>query len=129
MTDTFWQTLSDTVHRAVNLRVITVLGDAQITGTLEQLHVSSPPAQAPSLVTDINVVGGDITTIVSEKLHGPDFADLRAGHAASIVQAQAILERNVNILVTLFKALGDRIDDIPAPSAGPSRTTPSAGNA
>ena len=128
MADTFWQALSDTVHRAVNLRVVTLLGDAEVTGALDQLHVGSPPSQSPSLVTDINVVGGDITNIVSEKLHGPEFADLRAGHAAAVTQAQAIIERNVNILVTLFKALGDHLHEIPAPSAGPSRATPPATN-
>jgi hypothetical protein len=33
----FWQALSDTIHRSVNLRIVTVVGDAQVQGTLEAL--------------------------------------------------------------------------------------------
>jgi hypothetical protein len=29
----FWQALSDTIHRAVNLRVVTLVGDAVVTGS------------------------------------------------------------------------------------------------
>ena len=31
----FWQALSDTIHRSVNLRIVTLVGDAQVQGTLE----------------------------------------------------------------------------------------------
>ena len=95
----FWQTLSDTIHRAVNLRIITVVGDATVKGTVERLEVDVPPAAAGSLVTDINLVGGDITRIMSDKLMGADYADLRNAHEAAVKQAQEIVERNVGILI------------------------------
>ncbi len=127
----FWQTLSDAVDRAVNLRVITLVGDAAITGDLTGLKVVAPADKGQSLVTDINLVGGDITQIISEKFLGPDYADLRSGHQASVKQAQDIVERNVNILVTVFKEFGSLLGTpgaagnpgtLPAPSAGPART-------
>ncbi len=38
----FWQALSDTIHRSVNLRIVTVMGDAVISGTLERLEIGAP---------------------------------------------------------------------------------------
>lgn len=122
MADAFWQALSDTIHRAVNLRVVTLVGDAQVQGTLEALRISAPATTSASLVTDINIVGGDITTLLSEKLIGPEFAELRNGHTASVKQAQDIIERNVNILVTVAKEIGGQLGALPAPSAGPNRS-------
>jgi hypothetical protein len=44
----FWQALSDTIHRAVNLRIVTVVGDAQVQGALEKLQFNVPAARAPA---------------------------------------------------------------------------------
>ena len=118
----FWQTLSDTIHRAVNLRIITLVGDAVVKGTIEELQVGAPAASAGTLVTDINLVGGDITRIVSDKLLGAEFADLRNGHQEAVKQAQDIVERNVNILVTIAKEIGQQLEKLPEPSKGPVRT-------
>ena len=117
----FWQTLSDTIHRAVNLRIVTVVGDATVKGTVECLEVDVPPAAAGSLVTDINLVGGDITRIISDKLMGADHADLRNAHEAAVKQAQEIVERNVGILISVAKELGEQLNVLPAPSPGPVR--------
>jgi hypothetical protein len=118
----FWQALSDTIHRSVNLRIVTLVGDAIVTGTLERLEIAAPAAAGGVLVTDINFVGGDITRIVSEKLLGADFADLRNAHQESVTQAQDIVERNVKILVTIAKEIGQQLGSLPAPTAGPVRS-------
>jgi hypothetical protein len=117
----FWQTLSDTIHRAVNLRVVTLVGDAAVQGTLERLEVGAPATSAGSLVTDINLVGGDITHIVSDKLLGAEHAELRNAHEAAVKQAQDIVERNVNILVSIAKEIGGQLHALPAPTPGPVR--------
>jgi len=127
MADTFWQALSNTIQRAVNLRVVTLVGDAQVQGNLEALRISAPATTSASLVTDINVIGGDITTILSDKLLGQDYAGLRELHAASVTQAQEIIARNVTILVTIAKEIGNQLESLPPPSAGPNRSGP--GNA
>jgi hypothetical protein len=72
-------------------------------------------------VTDINLAGGDITHIVSEKLMGSDHADLRNAHQEAVTQAQAIVERNVRLLVSIVKDLGNQLGALPAPTAGPVR--------
>ena len=118
----FWQVLSNTVQRAVNLRVVTLVGDATVQGTLERLEVGAPTSSVGSLVTDVNLVGGDVTHIVSEKLLGADYSDLRTAHQASVVQAHDIIERNVGILVMIAKEIGHLLGALPAPSGGPVRT-------
>jgi hypothetical protein len=118
----FWQTLSDTIHRAVNLRVVTVVGDAAVKGTLERMEVNMPPASAWSLVTDINLAGGDITRIVSDKLLGTEYTDLRNAHEAAVKQAQEIVERNIGILISAAKELGEQLNLLPAPTSAPVRT-------
>jgi len=118
----FWQALSDTIHRSVNLRIVTLVGDAGVTGTLERMEISAPTAPAGTLVTDINLVAGDITRIVSERLLAADYADLRTAHEQSVTQAQDIVERNVKILVTIVKELGQQLGALPPPTPGPVRS-------
>jgi hypothetical protein len=118
----FWQALSDTIHRSVNLRIVTLVGDAGVTGTLERMEISGPTASAGTLVTDINLVAGDITRIISERLLAADYADLRTAHERSVAQAQDIVERNVKILVTIAKELGQQLGALPPPTPGPVRS-------
>jgi hypothetical protein len=117
-----WQALSDTIQRAVNLRIVTLVGDAVVSGTLERMQVAAPASSAGSLVTDINLAGGDITRIVSSRLLGAEYADLRTQHEQAVVQAQAIVERNAKILVAIVKEIGQDLGALPAPSVGPVRT-------
>jgi hypothetical protein len=119
----FWQALSDTIHRAVNLRVVTMVGDAAVGGSLERMEVGAPATPGSCMVTDINIVGGDITHIVSDKLLGADFTELRTAHQAAVKQAQDIVERNVNILISIAKELGEQLGALPPPAAGPVRKT------
>jgi hypothetical protein len=124
----FWQALSDTIHRSVNLRIVTLVGDAQVQGTLEALQVSAPAATSGTLVTDINLVAGDVTTIMSEKLLGTDHAELRSAHQAAVTQAQDIVARNAGILVSIAKEIGNQLGALPAPSSqGPDRGTGNRG--
>ena len=117
-----WQALSDTIQRAVNLRVVTLVGDAVITGTLERMQIGAPAASAGSLVTDINLMAGDITRIISSRLLGAEYNDLRTQHEQAVAQAQAIVERNAKILVAIVREIGQDLGALPAPSTGPVRT-------
>jgi hypothetical protein len=76
------------------------------------------------LVTDINIVGGDITTIISEKFIGADHADLRAAHQSAVTQAQDIVARNIAVLVSVAKEIGNQLGMLPAPSSQAPLRTP-----
>jgi hypothetical protein len=116
-----WQAISDTIDRAVNLRIVTLVGEASITGPCDDMKIDTPKAPVGSLVTDINLVGGDITNMVSEKLLGVEYATVRTSHQESVKQAQEILARNVNILVSIVKEIGEHLGALPPPNQGPSR--------
>ena len=120
----FWQTLSDTIRSSVNLRIVTLVGDPVVEGTLERITVTMPTSPSRSLVTDINLVAGDITRIMSDKLLGPEYADLRNAHQEAVKQAQEIVARNISILTSVAKEIGERLGALPAPSSGPSRAAP-----
>ena len=99
-----------------------MVGDAKVQGELESLQVSAPQASS-TMVTDINLVAGDVTTMISEKLLGADQAELRAAHQAAVAQAQEIVSRNAQILVSIAKEIGNQLGALPAPSSpGPART-------
>jgi len=118
----FWQALSDTIQRAINLRIVTLVGDAQVSGTLEKMQIAMPALPCETIVTDINIALGDITYIVSDKLLGADYADLRNAHHDSVKQAQDIVARNVDILISIAKQLGTDLQMLVPPSPGPVRT-------
>src|ERR1044072_5406714 len=83
-----WQTISDTIDRAVNLRIVTLVGEASITGPCEDIKIEPPTSPVGSLVTDINLIGGDIANMVSEKLLGAEYASVRTAHQEAVKQAQ-----------------------------------------
>jgi len=85
------------------------------------MQIAMPALPCETIVTDINIALGDITYIVSDKLLGADYADLRAAHQESVTQAQDIVARNINILVTLVKEIGHQLGALPTPTGGPVR--------
>lgn len=98
------EALGATIRSAINLRVITLVGDATIGGSIESPSVSMP-AQAVSMVTNINLVEGDVSTLVSQAFLGSEYAELRTLHAAVTEQAHKIIERNIEILQAILKSV------------------------
>jgi hypothetical protein len=92
---------------------VALVGDAVVKRTLERLEVDAPAASASALVADIDLVGGDITRIVSDKLLGADYVHLRNAHHESVTQARDIVERNVKILVSIVTEIGHQLGALP----------------
>lgn len=109
------EALGAAIRSAINLRVITLVGDAPITGSVESPNVSMP-AQAVSMVTNIDLVEGDVSTLVSQAFLGSQYAELRALHAAMTDQAHKIIERNIEILQNILKTVEG---DLPLPDRRP----------
>lgn len=107
-------TLGTAVQGAMNLRVITLVGDAVVTGRVESPMVEMP-ATGPAMVTNINLAGGDISTIMSQPFVDAGYADLRTLHNDMVGKAQAVVERNVIMLKDLADWLGDK--ELPTPPA------------
>jgi hypothetical protein len=97
------QTLGRAVRSAINLRVITVVGDVTLTGTIESPTVTAPTS-GPAVVTNINLLGGDIITAISPQIANGDLAELKAFHDGVVAKAEEMVERNVRLLKDLISA-------------------------
>lgn len=98
-------TVGAMVQGAVNLKVVTLVGDAGISGEVESPTVDMPKTGL-SMVTNINLVAGDITSSTSPDLLAANYADVRSLHAEMVAKAQDMVDRNVDILVKIFKTFG-----------------------
>jgi hypothetical protein len=95
--------MHELVTSAVNLRIVTMVGDATVTGSAEGPRITMPEG-APSAVTIINLIDGDITSCTSPSMVSGELREIRAVHEAAVRQGQEIVERNVRLLRELIAA-------------------------
>jgi hypothetical protein len=93
--------LGQVIRGAINLRVVTAIGDAQIGGTIEAASISFSAVRG-SIVTNINLVEGDIVTVIGSDL-GDRQSEIETTHQAMLTKAEAIIERNVRTLLELIR--------------------------
>jgi hypothetical protein len=105
---TLRQTLGRAVTSAVNLRVITMVGDVSLTGSADSPVVTLPDG-GPAAYTNINLLQGDILTCISPTMATGDLAELKAFHDGMVAKAEGIVERNVRLLKELISAGFDNI--------------------
>ncbi len=117
MSDSGPKSLSDkllaAMGAAVELRVITYVGDAAISGNLERASVSfgDQPKPGNVIATSINLVQGDVTSVVPDRFWTADKQVIRDYHSAQVDQAKAIVERNLQLVAEIgekvVKAVGE----------------------
>ncbi|WP_029010172.1 hypothetical protein [Azospirillum halopraeferens] len=108
------QMLSDLLTSAVNLRVATIIGDVTMTGRIEDMQVTVP-ATATTIITNTNLVAGDVTTVVSRELLNDTYKDLVERHYAAVTAANQSVRDTVGALLGLIGSL--KGNELPAPSA------------
>jgi hypothetical protein len=91
--DSLSQKLLAAVGAAVELKVVTQVGDAAI-------------------ATSINLVQGDITNVVPEKFWAPDQQIIREFHQAQVEQAKSIVERNLRLIGEFGKQVAEAITEL-----------------
>jgi hypothetical protein len=90
------QTLLDAVRSAVQLQIVTRVGDGD----------------QNAIATSINLVQGDITNTVPDKFWAPDQQIVRDFHQAQVEQAKAIVERNLRMIAEVGKQVADAITEL-----------------
>jgi len=65
------------------------------------------PKKSDVIITQINLIDGDITTVFSEKFLEPPLSGIREFHAQREQQGQAIIQGNLRALVELARDLAD----------------------
>lgn len=103
------QMLGQAVRRAVDLQVITMVGDVVVTDNGNAPTVASP-ATGPAVVTRINLLEGDIATYISPAMTTGDLMEVKVFHDSMVAKAEGIAERNIRLLKDLiasgFETLG-----------------------
>jgi hypothetical protein len=114
---------------AANLRVVTVIGTPTLGGTLENISVTLPPTPTECLVTNINLLAGDVTHIASPSFVGATggLDAVQKAHEQLVAQAQASVKANIEALVSLANQIGsgwekERVPERPGTTL-PARTT------
>lgn len=100
--------LAGAARSAVNLRVVTIVAEPTISGSIESPDVTIGGVGAAA-VTNINLLEGDILTCISPSLATGELAEIKAIHEGMVAKAEGIVERNVRMLKDLVDAGFDTI--------------------
>jgi hypothetical protein len=109
--DSLSQKLLDAVRSAVELQIVTQVGDVAVSGTLDKYEITFAP-NGNAIATSINLVQGDITSVVPEKFWAPDQQVVRDFHQAQVEQAKSIVERNLRLIAEFGKQVADAITEL-----------------
>ena len=119
-----WDKLLRSIESTVHLRVVTYVGEIEVGGKLDKPEIAFPSgAQPKTLTTAINLAQGDITTTIHPDFLSPDAQVLRDYHQHQVGQANAIVERNVKLVIELAQQLGGELEGLTS-----TRTDPGAGS-
>ena len=102
-----WNSLKKAAENAINLKIVTTIGDVQISGTIANPQVEyrdgTPNTDQTVIVTNINLVEGDISSVIPQKYAGQMDSPIMKYHTEQVAQANAIIDQNVKTITTLLK--------------------------
>ncbi|PRQ05295.1 hypothetical protein ENSA5_04140 [Enhygromyxa salina] len=109
-----WEKLLSGIKSAVELRVVTYVGDANVKGDIGKPQVNLDGAKGDAIVTSINLVEGDINSVVPDRFWTPDKDVVRKYHQDQVDKSNAIVERNLRLIGELGAGLAKAIGDLKA---------------
>jgi hypothetical protein len=111
--DKLWRKLARGMQSAVELRVVTVVGGVELGGDLRKPTLKlAPNAGKNTLATSINLVQGDITSVIPEPYWAPEREVVRQFHEAQVERGQQIVDRNVRLIAEVGKAAAEAIKEL-----------------
>lgn len=115
------QKIAHALNNAMELRVLTVVGEGEVTGRFPDLELKYSGSDAKTIATSIDLVQGDTTTTISPAFAGDSGELLRKFHADQVGEGKAIVERNVRLLVELGREIVSLVGELgdEKPAAGP----------
>jgi hypothetical protein len=95
----------------VTLRITTVVGPINVTVDNNTLQTSIPSGtKTQAIQSTINLLEGDITTVLDPAYVSGDLTALRTFHENQVVKGHDIVVNNFNALVSLAKQIGDDLE-------------------
>lgn len=111
---TILEKLSQTVESLAELRTITGVGKVRLdigTGGKLDLAPTSGTESIPGIFSEVNLVSGDIKTLIDEKFSDPDNPILKL-HQSQSENGRKIITNNVQTIISLAKTAGTELKDV-----------------
>ena len=103
----FLEKLVVAAENLINLKIVTIVGDAKLSGTLERpiIEFSSDDSESQSIViaTNINIVDSDITTVIPKKYENDIGGAIMKYHTEKVSQANESMDQRIEFIKSLVK--------------------------
>lgn len=98
------KTAEKIANEFAHLKITTAVGDFKYEKTADGKGYNVAPGSNNSAIqTDINLAQGDIINLIGREFTGESMAEIRKFHETQVINAQDIVEANINALVSLVK--------------------------
>lgn len=112
-----WDKLLRGVQSAVQLRVVTIVGEVSLTGEFGKPNIDFADPGKPSkdvIATSINLVDGDITNVVPERFWAPDKEPIRSYHEQQVQNGHEVVRRNLQLIGEIGSSLIAMVSQVKA---------------
>jgi hypothetical protein len=106
-------------NEVVNLRITTTVGDVAMVKDAEGAQFQPKVSNAASLYTVVNILQGDMETIIDQSLLSEKFDAIRELHKDREEQAHLIIQKNMETLTELAKTVLKFLNDNPETPENP----------
>jgi len=105
--NSFLEKVVDAAENLINLKIVTVVGEAKLSGTLERPKVefTSDDAEAEHFViaTNINIVDSDISTVIPKKYEDDIGGAIMKYHTERVSQATETMNQRIEFIKSLVE--------------------------
>ena len=103
----FLEKLVAAAENLINLKIVTIVGEAKLSGTLERpvIAFSTNVSEDEPIViaTNINIVDSDITTVIPEKYENEIGGAIMKYHTEKVSQANASMDQRIAFIKSLVE--------------------------
>ena len=106
--DSFFDTLKKAAQNLVNLQIVTIVGDAQIEGSIQKLKVDLPVESSSdntAIVTNINLIESDITSVIPKKFEDQFDNPIMKYHTSQVELASTTMDQKVKMIGSLLNEI------------------------
>jgi hypothetical protein len=117
--DDLYEKVEKAVSALSTLKVITAVGDVDVSQTavdedgVKKITRTESYQNAKAILSTIDLIDGDISTIMDEVfVNDAAYEGIRNDHLNRIQHAQEIVDKNINTLLGMVRAVGDILKEI-----------------
>ena len=106
--DSFFDTLKKAAQNLVNLQIVTIVGDAQIEGSIQKLKVDLSVVSGSdntAIVTNINLIESDITSVIPKKFEDQFDNPIMKYHTSQVELASTTMDQKVKMIGSLLNEI------------------------